>query len=216
MVGVTPEMLTERGYAVVDVPSAEDQINACIPLTGDERVQCWADLDTYLMEEVVPWVPYLFDNDVVVLSANVTSYSFDQFAGLPALDRIAVEAGASVGREGVAPLRGATPTPATACLAGSRKLWQGAERHEGRAGVGIGGRGRRVRRYPPAGIQVPAAATGKARDAAGQEPHLSRRDPGPSVLSAAYRLIRLFGWCTRGSVIEPKRNASCSQSLRRR
>ncbi len=93
MVGVTPEMLTERGYDVVDVPSAEEQINACIPLTGDERVQCWADLDTYLMEEVVPWVPYLFDNDVVVLSANVTSYSFDQFAGLPALDRIAVEAG---------------------------------------------------------------------------------------------------------------------------
>ncbi len=92
MVGVTPEMLTDRGYDVVDVPSAEDQINACIPLTGDERVQCWADLDTYLMEDVVPWVPYLFDNDVVVLSANVTSYSFDQFAGLPALDRIAVEA----------------------------------------------------------------------------------------------------------------------------
>jgi len=56
-------------------------------------VQCWADLDTYLMEDVVPWVPYLFDNDVVVLSANVTSYSFDQFAGLPALDRIAIGAG---------------------------------------------------------------------------------------------------------------------------
>ena len=93
MVGVTPEMLTDRGYDDVDVPSAEDQINACIPLTGDERVQCWADLDTYLMEDVVPWVPYLFDNDVVVLSANVTSYSFDQFAGLPALDRIALEAG---------------------------------------------------------------------------------------------------------------------------
>ena len=75
------------------------QIDACIPLTGDERVQCWADLDTYLMEDVVPWVPYLFDNDVVVLSANVTSYSFDQFAGLPALDRIAVEAANRVHRE---------------------------------------------------------------------------------------------------------------------
>jgi peptide/nickel transport system substrate-binding protein len=92
MVGVTASMLTGRDYAVVDVPSAETQIDKCIPLTGDERVQCWADLDTYLMEEVVPWVPYLFDNDVVVLSANVTNYSFDQFAGLPALDRLAVEA----------------------------------------------------------------------------------------------------------------------------
>ena len=93
MVGVTAQMLTERGYTPVDVPSAETQINTCIPLTGDERVQCWADLDTYLMEDVVPWVPYLFDNDVVVLSANVTNYSFDQFAGLPALDHIAIEGG---------------------------------------------------------------------------------------------------------------------------
>ena len=45
------------------------------------------------MEDVVPWVPCLFDNDVVVLSANVTNYSFDQFAGLPALDHIAIESG---------------------------------------------------------------------------------------------------------------------------
>jgi hypothetical protein len=90
---VTPEMLRERGYPVVDVPSAESQIDKCIPLTGDERFQCWADLDTYLMEDVVPWVPYLFDNDVVVVSAIVSNYSFDQFAGLPALDQIAVEKG---------------------------------------------------------------------------------------------------------------------------
>ena len=34
MVGVTPAMLTERNYAVTDVPSAETQINKCIPLTG--------------------------------------------------------------------------------------------------------------------------------------------------------------------------------------
>jgi hypothetical protein len=68
----------------------ESQIATCIPLTGDERLQCWADLDKYLMEDVVPWVPYLFDNDVVVVSANVTNYAFDQFAGLPALDRLAV------------------------------------------------------------------------------------------------------------------------------
>ncbi len=93
MVGATPAMLTDRGYAVTDVPSAETQIDTCIPLTGDQRLQCWANLDKYLMEDVVPWVPYLFDNDVVVLSANVTNYSFDQFAGLPALDHLAVETG---------------------------------------------------------------------------------------------------------------------------
>jgi hypothetical protein len=91
MVGVTSEMLRDRGYGPVDVPSAEERIDACIPLTGDERFQCWADLDRYLMEEVVPWVPYMFDNQVSVLSSRVTSFSLDQFAGLPALDRIALD-----------------------------------------------------------------------------------------------------------------------------
>ena len=91
MLGITPEMLVERGYTGdEEIPSAEEQIDACIPATGDERLQCWADLDTYLMEEVVPWVPYLFDNNVQVTSARIASWSFDQFAGLPALDRIAV------------------------------------------------------------------------------------------------------------------------------
>jgi peptide/nickel transport system substrate-binding protein len=73
MVGVTASMLKERGYPPVAVPSAEQQVSKCIPLTGDARFQCWADLDTYLMEDVVPWVPYLFDNDVVIVSKNVTN-----------------------------------------------------------------------------------------------------------------------------------------------
>jgi peptide/nickel transport system substrate-binding protein len=90
MVGATQEMLVERGYDPVPVPSAEDQIRRCVPLTAEERFQCWADLDRYLMEDVVPWVPYLFDNNVVVVSSRVTNWSFDQFAGLPALDHLAV------------------------------------------------------------------------------------------------------------------------------
>src|SRR5215212_3193957 len=95
MIGITSEMLKERGYTGSEqIPSAEDQIDACIPQSGDERLQCWADLDTYLMEDVVPWVPYLFDNNVVVTSSRVVNWSFDQFAGLPAIDRIAVSDGA--------------------------------------------------------------------------------------------------------------------------
>jgi hypothetical protein len=90
MVGATEEMLAERGYDPVPMPSAEQQIRRCVPLTADERFQCWADLDRYLMDEVVPWVPYLFDNNVVIVSERVTNWSFDQFAGLPALDQLAV------------------------------------------------------------------------------------------------------------------------------
>jgi hypothetical protein len=42
------------------------------------------------MEDVTPWIPYLFDNNVVVTSDRIVAWSFDQFAGLPAIDRIAL------------------------------------------------------------------------------------------------------------------------------
>jgi hypothetical protein len=45
------------------------------------------------MENVVPWVPYLFDNYVRTVSARVVNYTFDQFAGLPALDHIGLAGG---------------------------------------------------------------------------------------------------------------------------
>ena len=95
MVGITPDMLSERGYNPDTViPSAEDEIDACIPKAGDARLSCWAQLDRFLMEDVTPWVPYLFDNNVVIVSQRVASWSFDQFAGLPALDRLAIAPGA--------------------------------------------------------------------------------------------------------------------------
>ncbi|MGH2806459.1 MAG: ABC transporter substrate-binding protein [Actinomycetota bacterium] len=90
LVGASPEHLKKYDYEVTEVPGADEQISECEPLTGDERLQCWADFDTYLMEEVVPWVPYLFDNNVDIVSTNVVSYSFDQFAGSVAPDRIAL------------------------------------------------------------------------------------------------------------------------------
>ena len=43
------------------------------------------------MENVVPWVPYLFDNNVDVFSTHIANYQFDQFAGLMALDQVAVQ-----------------------------------------------------------------------------------------------------------------------------
>ena len=91
MVGITPTMLDERGYDPdIFIPNVEDRLDTCIPATGEERLQCWADLDTHLMEEVVPWVPYLFDNGVTITSERVVGWSFDQFAGLPAIDRLAL------------------------------------------------------------------------------------------------------------------------------
>ena len=39
----------------------------------------------------LPWAPYLFDNNVDVFSSRIVNYQFDQFAGLMALDQIAVQ-----------------------------------------------------------------------------------------------------------------------------
>jgi hypothetical protein len=44
---------------------------------------------------VVPWIPYLSERNVDVVSGRVRSYSFDQYAGMAALDRLSVAGGES-------------------------------------------------------------------------------------------------------------------------
>jgi peptide/nickel transport system substrate-binding protein len=91
LVGASAEQLSGWGYDVTEVPSVDEKVEECAALEpGDERFQCWAELDQQIMEEVVPWVPYLFDNSVDIISENVENYSFDQFAGLAAFDSMAV------------------------------------------------------------------------------------------------------------------------------
>ncbi|HEX5937854.1 MAG TPA: ABC transporter substrate-binding protein [Actinomycetota bacterium] len=91
LVGASDDQLQEWGYDVTGIPSVDDMEDECAAADpGDARFQCWAELDQHLMEEVVPWVPYLFDNSVDIISDNVQHYSFDQFAGLAAFDSLAV------------------------------------------------------------------------------------------------------------------------------
>ena len=91
LLGASPEQLRGWGYDVTEVPSIDDKEAECAALEpGDARFQCWAELDQQLMEEVVPMVPYLFDNSVDILSDNIVHYTFDQFAGLAAFDSLAV------------------------------------------------------------------------------------------------------------------------------
>ena len=90
LVGASAEHLKKYDYEVTEVPSADAQVEECTKATDEERVQCWADLDEYLMNEVVPWVPYLFDNNVDVVSTNIVNYTFDAFASQIALDQVGV------------------------------------------------------------------------------------------------------------------------------
>lgn len=90
LVGATSAQLRKWGYDVTSVPGIDDQIEQCLALVGDLQVRCWAEADQHLMEDVIPWVPYIFENKVLLVSDRVAAYSFDQFAAMPALDRIAV------------------------------------------------------------------------------------------------------------------------------
>jgi ABC-type transport system substrate-binding protein len=90
LVGATRAQLRGWGYHVAGVPSVEDRLSQCEGLTGDAQLHCWVSLDQYLMETVVPWAPFSFGTQVVIVSPRVAAFSYDQFADLPALDRIAV------------------------------------------------------------------------------------------------------------------------------
>ena len=62
LVGLTPEQAKESASRApsTGIPNVDADIDACNAIIdGDERNTCWEDLDKKLMEEVVPWVPYL-------------------------------------------------------------------------------------------------------------------------------------------------------------
>jgi ABC-type transport system substrate-binding protein len=90
LLGATSGELRGWGYSVLHVPSVDDRIRQCVIVTGQVQAECWARLDQYLMEKVVPWAPFMFQTAVRLVSRRVTHYSMDEFTGLPALDQIAL------------------------------------------------------------------------------------------------------------------------------
>jgi peptide/nickel transport system substrate-binding protein len=75
-----------------NIPSVDADIDACNEIIDDaERNVCWEELDQKLMNEVVPWVPYLWANSDFVISEAVTHYVFDQNSTEPAWSRIAID-----------------------------------------------------------------------------------------------------------------------------
>src|SRR5829696_5902421 len=76
---------------VADIPSVDADIDKCNVLTDEERLTCWQDLDKKLMEEVVPWVPYLDAANVDIIGPAVSKYEYDQFGGEAAFARLAVD-----------------------------------------------------------------------------------------------------------------------------
>ncbi len=94
LVGMTSEQAAEikaKG-TTTGLPSVDDAIDACNATIDDgERAVCWQDLDKDLMENVVPWVPYLDANADFVISEAVVNYTFDQNSGEPAWAHLAID-----------------------------------------------------------------------------------------------------------------------------
>jgi peptide/nickel transport system substrate-binding protein len=95
LVGITPQLNTQKKLGVTgnlnNVPSVNADVDKCIAKIGDERVTCWENLDKKLMTQVVPWVPYLWSNNVTIVGPKVTHWNYDQFSDGPAYSQVSVK-----------------------------------------------------------------------------------------------------------------------------
>jgi hypothetical protein len=93
--GATLDQLKEWKYdtATAGTPGAEDQLNQCLPAQGADRPTCYEGLDKYLMEQVVPWVPYRFANQTGITSPRVLNYHMNASSGWISLSLVALKNG---------------------------------------------------------------------------------------------------------------------------
>jgi peptide/nickel transport system substrate-binding protein len=93
LVGITPAQATEFGVKgnVNGVPSVNSDIDNCNAQLAEARTTCWENLDKKLMTQVVPWVPYLWPNNVFIVAPNVTHWNYDQFTDGPAYSSVSVK-----------------------------------------------------------------------------------------------------------------------------
>jgi len=72
------------------VPDIDSRLGTCAARIGAARTACYENLDRYLMTNVVPWVPWLWNEVTRITSSNVTRYQYDQFSRTPAYAMVSV------------------------------------------------------------------------------------------------------------------------------
>jgi peptide/nickel transport system substrate-binding protein len=93
LVGLTPEIAKTVGAKgnIDNVPSIDPAIAACSSQLAQARTNCWEGVDKKLMTTVVPWVPYLWPNNVFIVGPTVTHWNYDQFTDGPAYSSVSVK-----------------------------------------------------------------------------------------------------------------------------
>jgi peptide/nickel transport system substrate-binding protein len=95
LVGVTPALNTSKKLGLKgnlnNVPSIDKDIANCEPKLKQARIDCWEGVDKKLMTQVVPWVPYLWANNVTIVGPKVTRWVYDQYGDYTAYSQVAVK-----------------------------------------------------------------------------------------------------------------------------
>jgi peptide/nickel transport system substrate-binding protein len=95
LVGVTPAINTSKKLGLkgdlTNVPSVDPDIKTCQPKIKQARIDCWEGVDKKLMTQVVPWVPYLWANNVTIVGPKVTHWQYDQYGDYTAYSQVAVK-----------------------------------------------------------------------------------------------------------------------------
>jgi len=104
LLGMTEEQATEcdvldeykaavTNYEDGKLPSIDAKMAECVALLGEEQQTCYADMQKYMMEVGMTWVPWAWGKNLIITSPSVTQYQYDQSAGDPAWAHIAVNNG---------------------------------------------------------------------------------------------------------------------------
>jgi peptide/nickel transport system substrate-binding protein len=98
LTGLTATQASQLGVSMPagGVPSVDGKIAACEEKTGDQRASCWVGVDQYLMQDVVPLVPYLWSNVIVITGADVTHFEADPISQGTTFTQVAVSNDLSV------------------------------------------------------------------------------------------------------------------------
>jgi peptide/nickel transport system substrate-binding protein len=93
LVGLTQQQATRLKIkgTVAEVPSLDQQIENCAKRVGAARTSCYAGLDRRLTTEIVPWIPYLWRDQLNVLGPDVATWTFDQSAGLAGFGHVSLK-----------------------------------------------------------------------------------------------------------------------------
>jgi len=93
LVGLGKDQATKlkTSYPADGVPNVDADVTACTALSGSERLDCWANLDKKIMNEIAPWIPWRWSRATHIVSEAVTNWTFDAFATFPSFAHMGVD-----------------------------------------------------------------------------------------------------------------------------